>query len=689
MVATSGHMMTKHEIRERQLDAAKRWQTSGLQNVKSNGVQNITFTNPKASEFYVDGRSLPLVDFDVGPSWAGLLPISNSPNETRQLFFWFFPPGPQGSLDDLIFWTNGGPGCSSLEGLLQENGVFEAFQLGRGQAKPTVNQWSWTNLSSVLWVEQPVGTGFSQGIPNARNEDDVAAQLVGFMQQFLDVFSELKGKKLYLTGESYAGTYVPCEPAVILFEHNSKTNKDIANYIYENSTQLDLSLQGIWINDPYISWWVVQQQIPAVDFVKRHTSLFSFKSFAGYPPIGSSQTFMNHLEKKAATCNYTGYMDKHVTYPPAGLLPLPGDSVYFAEGCNIWDDIYNNALIINPAFNIYHIWDTYPTVWDVLGLLSREQESPIYFNRMNVKVAIHAPVDTEWSECSSIHVFPNRDSSLRPAFSVLPNVIEKNQRTVIVHGLADFILIADGTRIAIQNMTWDGLQGFQTPIANDSFIVDGVGAYGTMHSEWGLTYYEVALSGHMVPQFAPVPERLDECHHLAGPESKSRVRLVFAPVTRAQALTALVLVSPWTQSRPTKSAIDGRKTTTSRASVPVVEEMQDLADLYDFTRTIPCGRVTTYKDICVALGQGSPRSVGSALRNNPFAPFVPCHRIIASNLYIGGFSGEWGTGANARGGQKNTGSQCNRKMEMLAKEGVTFSVEGYLADESLLWIGRD
>ena len=50
----------------------------------------------------------------------------------------------------------------------------------------------------------------------------------------------------------------------------------------------------------------------------------------------------------------------------------------------------------------------------------------------------------------------------------------------------------------------NGLQGFQTPIAKDSFIVDGVGAYGNMHSERGLTYFEVALSGHMVPQFAPV-----------------------------------------------------------------------------------------------------------------------------------------------------------------------------------------
>lgn len=52
-------------------------------------------------------------------------------------------------------------------------------------------------------------------------------------------------------------------------------------------------------------------------------------------------------------------------------------------------------------------------------------------------------------------------------------------------------------------MTWGGAQGFQTPIAPDSFLIDGFGASGISHQERGLAYYEVVLSGHMLPGYAP------------------------------------------------------------------------------------------------------------------------------------------------------------------------------------------
>ncbi|KIL59166.1 hypothetical protein M378DRAFT_15030 [Amanita muscaria Koide BX008] len=485
---------TRDQIQARQLEAGKRYNVNNLlkaqqfpknealvaSNAAASGpsanVQNITFKNPMASQFWVNGTSIPFVDWDVGPSWAGLLPISSAANETRKLFFWFFPPAKGGSLDDLIFWTNGGPGCSSMDGFLQENGPI-SWQ--HGQAKPTPNQYSWTNISSMLWVEQPVGTGYSQGTPTAQNEEDVAAQLVGFLQQFLNVFSELKGKKFYLTGESYAGMYIPY----------------IADYIYTHPTLLDLELQGIWMGDPVIGWFVTQEQIPAVDFVHKYEHVFAF-----------NQTFLKYLDDTALKCGYTGYQQKYATYPPKGLLPLPGNDTFADPGCDVWDDIFNAVLIVNPAFNIYRIFDVYPVLWDVLGFpgsFFALQTTPAYFDRLDVKQAIHAPLNSTWQICTDVNVFPNGDASLPPTFTVLPNVIEKSKKAIIMHGLADYVLIADGARIAIQNMTWAGKQGFQTPIANDSFIVDGIGALGTVHEERGFTYYEVVLSGHMVPGYSP------------------------------------------------------------------------------------------------------------------------------------------------------------------------------------------
>jgi carboxypeptidase D len=132
-------------------------------------------------------------------SYAGLLPISDSANETRKLYFWFFPSTNPAAADEIMLWFNGGmkdistpfrfttgtdelagPGCSSLSGLLTENGPFtwEA-----GTLAPTPNTYSWTNLTNVVWIEQPVGVGFSQGVPNITNEVELAEQLAGFYKQ--------------------------------------------------------------------------------------------------------------------------------------------------------------------------------------------------------------------------------------------------------------------------------------------------------------------------------------------------------------------------------------------------------------------------------------------------------------------------------------------------------------------------
>jgi len=82
--------------------------------------------------------------------------------------------------------------------------------------------------------------------------------------------------------------------------------------------------------------------------------------------------------------------------------------------------------------------------------------------------------------------------------------------------------------------------------------------------------------------------------------------------------------------------------------------------VYAFTKKVPRGKVTTYLAIAKKLNS-SPRAVGQALRVNPFAPVVPCHRVVKSDGSIGGFGGE------------TTGKKIQKKIAMLRKEGVVMN----------------
>ena len=80
------------------------------------------------------------------------------------------------------------------------------------------------------------------------------------------------------------------------------------------------------------------------------------------------------------------------------------------------------------------------------GTSPQIQVSPVYFNRPDVKAAIHAPEDVQWAECGvvpSVFVAPGDTSPLAPA-EVLPRLITHGVRTVVVTGLADFVIISEG-----------------------------------------------------------------------------------------------------------------------------------------------------------------------------------------------------------------------------------------------------
>lgn len=112
----------------------------------------------------------------------------------------------------------------------------------------------------MLWIEQPIGTGFTQGTPTITNEVELAEQFLGFYKNFMKTF-KLQGRDIYITGESYAGFYVPYIADAML-----KANES------------DMPLKGIAINDPEI----------ADDNMQRVRILFAKKVFE--PTSASANT---------------------------------------------------------------------------------------------------------------------------------------------------------------------------------------------------------------------------------------------------------------------------------------------------------------------------------------------------------------------------------------------------------------
>lgn len=226
-----------------------------------------------------------------------------------------------------------------------------------------------------------------------------------------------------------------------------------------------------------------------------------------------NQTFMDYLNNASLTCGYTQFLDSALTFPPTGLLPTPPNVDYTMEGCTLWNDVINAAQLVNPCWDVYQVATTCPLLWDVLGFPGSFTYEPpgafIYFNRTDVQTAINAPHQV-WEEC--VNDVLVTDTSPPSGLSVLPRVIEKNKRTVIAHGLIDMILVMNGTLVMIQNMTWNGAQGFSVPPAefNEFFVpyhselnlgtIAASGIMGNWHTERGLTFCTVDLSGHMIPQ---------------------------------------------------------------------------------------------------------------------------------------------------------------------------------------------
>ncbi|EXJ80079.1 carboxypeptidase [Capronia epimyces CBS 606.96] len=459
--------------------------------------QESSYLTPQTKKFAVNGSAIPLVDFDIGESYAGTLSIDHNSSNLNQLYFWFFPSNNPAASDEITIWLNGGPGCSSLDGLLQENGPF-LWQ--SGTYKPQPNPFTWVNLTNMVYVDQPIGTGFSPAAPGApakiRNEVDIGRDFAGFWLNFMNTFN-LTGRKVYITGESYAGQYIPY----------------IASYMLDQNNTDYFNVKGIQINDPSIGSDAVLIQAPAVTALNNYQNIFAL-----------NQSFLHDINSRAERCGYFQFMEEALTFPPTGKFTAPNDT---APGCDVWDDIIAAAVYVNPCLNLYHLTDFCPFLSDELGFPSLGVGPNNYFNRSDVQAAINAP-PTNYVVCGDDSLFPNGDESPPSSFTALPSVIERTNNVLVGSGLLDFLLLTNGTLMTLNNMTWNGRQGF-SKAPSDLFyvpydpslnfvlaetenqpipavpvgLVAGGGIMGTTHTERGLTWVTVDLAGHEIPQYTP------------------------------------------------------------------------------------------------------------------------------------------------------------------------------------------
>lgn len=167
-------------------------------------------------------------------SYSGFLTVDEKYNSN--IFFWFFPKERNWLEAPLVLWLQGGPGSSSLFALFVENGpyIFKNNKLKK-------RKYSWTKYFNVLYIDNPVGVGFSftDSLSGYSTDQTMVGEgLFEALRQFLLLFPQLERNKLILSGESYAGKYVPSLAHTILTK---------------NSTNPEIKVYGLFVGNPLIN----------------------------------------------------------------------------------------------------------------------------------------------------------------------------------------------------------------------------------------------------------------------------------------------------------------------------------------------------------------------------------------------------------------------------------------------------
>ncbi|CAN6864636.1 unnamed protein product [Brassica oleracea] len=155
------------------------------------------------------------------PGFEGPLPFELETGYIRvgeaeqvQLFYYFIKSERNPKEDPLLLWLTGGPGCSAVSALLFENGPVKFRVEGYNGGTPTLlsTTYSWTQIASIIYLDQPVGTGFSYSktqLLDTPSDSGEAKRIHEFLLKWLAKHEKFISNPFYVTGNSYAGKVIP------------------------------------------------------------------------------------------------------------------------------------------------------------------------------------------------------------------------------------------------------------------------------------------------------------------------------------------------------------------------------------------------------------------------------------------------------------------------------------------------
>ncbi|KAH8690935.1 Alpha/Beta hydrolase protein [Talaromyces proteolyticus] len=462
---------------------------------------------------------------------AGLIPINESLNQS--LFFWHFDrvEAPQlNEPDKTLIWLNGGPGCSSLDGALIELGPYRLNS--DGTLRP--NEGSWNQNLNLLFLDQPVGTGFSSvGAGILQTElPEVTTNFMTFILNFAELNPAFQNTEIWLGGESFSGQYLPYFADAII-RHN-----------IGNST-FPLRLGGVLAGNAYI------------DPASHYFALLP--SAAEQNLLHPSPSAQARLRRQETLCRISlDANPHHISYRDCELIMWGILTESQRNGTRGSLECYNQY-----DTRLYDEWPACGSNWPPDVSLTKQ-----WLRRTDVRRALNVP-DTvgEWDECRGSVSKAMLLKTSHPSIDFLPSILA-HVPVVLYSGSADLIVNHIGTEMMIANMEWNGEVGWNLDIHSSNihphvWLLEDGSPGGTVQVARNLTYVIVDDASHMVPFDQPLKAR-DMAYGALGVRNRtlwnlqqepklpsktgSRYEVEFVPVWLSSSMTLGCIFSGFTLS---------------------------------------------------------------------------------------------------------------------------------------------